>query len=79
MRHDGRTLVPTCQLDTDFDVHDDAAKVVRRLLDHEMDPWSIWDWAETANTWLGGRRPSGALLDGDLDAVDRAIRGLFQE
>ncbi|MEX2621771.1 MAG: hypothetical protein WD250_16260 [Egibacteraceae bacterium] len=79
VQHDGRTLVPTFQLDTDFDVEPDAAAVVTRLLDHDMDPWSIWDWAETPNTWLNGRTPSRVLLDGNLDTVDRAIRGLFQD
>ena len=77
--HDGRTLVPTAQLDEAFDLDHDAAAIVARLVEYGMDGWSVWDWLETPNAWLGGDRPAQRLAEGDTDAVHRAVSGLFQE
>lgn len=77
--HDGRTLVPTAQLDAGFDLDRDAAAVVARLVDHGMDGWAVWDWLESPNSWLDGDRPAQRLAAGDTDAVHHAVSGLFQE
>ena len=77
--HDGRTLVPTSQLDEAFDLDAEAAAVVSRLVAHGMDGWSVWDWLETPNAWLGGDAPAQRLAHGDAGAVHDAVSGLFQE
>ena len=77
--HDGRTLVPTAQLDKAFDLDPGAAAVVTRLVGHGMDAWSVWDWLESPNAWLGGDRPAQRLAEDDAETVHHAVSGLFQE
>ncbi len=78
--HDGQVYVPSFQLTEAFDdVDPHAAEAVRRLVDYGMDGWAVWDWFQTANTWLGGDAPADRLAAGDVDAVERAVAGLLQE
>lgn len=78
--HDGQVYVPTVQLTAAFDdVDAHAAEVVGRLVTCGMDGWAVWDWFQTANTWLGGDAPVDRLAAGDIDAVRRAVSGLLQE
>lgn len=77
--HEQRLLIPSFQLNKDFTIKRDAAAIVQRLVEHGMDGWAIWDWAETPNTFLGGHAPSKVLEAGDTEQVRRAIDGLFQE
>lgn len=36
-------------------------------------------WLETPDTWLDGESPAQRLRAGDIDAVRRAVAGMFQE
>lgn len=78
IEHDGRVFVPTFQLDEALDLDLHAAAVVARLVGHGMSGWAVWDWFVTPNTWLDAT-PADALAAGDVDAVHRAVSGMFQE
>lgn len=78
--HDGQTWVPTVQLTAALDDVDPlASDVVTRLVDHGLDGWSVWDWFETPNTWLGGLAPAEAVRSQDRAGLERAVTGLIQE
>lgn len=77
--HDGQTWVPTVQLTAALDDVDPlASDVVTRLVDHGLDGWSVWDWFETPNTWLGGLAPAEAVRSRDRAGLERAVSGLIQ-
>lgn len=77
--HDGQVLIPSVQLDEALDVDDAAADLVGRCVAYGMDGWAVWHWFETPNTWLEGDTPARHLRAGDIDAVHRALSGMFQE
>lgn len=77
--HDGLLLVPAVQLDEVFGLDDQVAEIVDRLVAHGMDGWAVWHWLETPDTWLDGASPAQRLRAGDIDAVRRAVAGMFQE
>lgn len=70
---DGQTLIPTFQLNDDFEHNRLTGEATSALLDSGYSPWDIWDWAETANPWIGRRRPVETIRTGDAEAVRRAI------
>lgn len=77
--HEGESLVPTFQLQADFDHHPIAGQVVHALLAAGYGPWAIWDWAETPNPWIGRRTPADIIHAGDQDALDRAVTAAVGE
>jgi hypothetical protein len=72
-------LVPTFQLTDTFDIDEEVASVIARLIDHGMSGWAVWDWFATPNAWLDGASPQDVARGGDLAAVHGAVDGLFQE
>lgn len=79
LTHEGESIIPTFQLETDFDHRPPAGDVVHALLAAGYGPWDIWDWAETPNPWIGRRTPAAALRAGDVEAVDRAVAAAVGE
>jgi hypothetical protein len=77
--HDGNVLIPTFQLDEAFGLDDESAGIVRRLVDHGMSAWAVWDWFATPNPWLGNITPEATLASGRAEALGSAVDGLFQE
>jgi hypothetical protein len=71
--HDGESIIPTFQLEEDFDHSRLAGDAVQALLAAGYGPWDIWDWAENPNPWIGRRTPSAAIRAGDVEAVARAV------
>jgi hypothetical protein len=71
--HDGESIIPTFQLEADFEHSRLAGDAVRSLLEAGYGPWDIWDWAETPNPWIGRRTPSAAIRAGDDEAAARAV------
>ncbi len=71
--HDGEAVLPSFQLNTDFEHRELAGDVVRALREAGWGPWEIWDWAETPNGWIGRRTPAEAIQAADRDAVERAL------
>jgi hypothetical protein len=76
VEHDGRTLVPTYQLDEAFDLHPVVARTTQRLTREGMSPWAVWSWFYAHNGWID-ERPVDAARRGDQDAVGRAVAGLL--
>lgn len=79
LAHEGESVIPTFQLEADFEHRPAAGDVVRALLAAGYGPWDIWDWAETPNPWIGRRTPAEALRAGDEAAVDRAVAAAVGE
>lgn len=79
LTHEGESIIPTFQLQADFDHHPAAGDVVHALLAAGYGPWDIWDWAETPNPWIGRRTPAGAIRAGDSNALDRAVAAAIGE
>ncbi len=75
VEHEGRTLVPSFQLDEAFDLEPMVADVVERLSRFGLDGWAVWRWFYAHNGWIG-RRPVDAATDGDHVALTRAARAL---
>lgn len=73
LNHEGEAIIPTFQLQRDFEHHRLAGDAVHALLAAGYGPWDIWDWAESRNPWLGRRTPADAMRAGDTDAVARAV------
>lgn len=73
VRHGGEAVIPTFQLDENFDHRRLAGDMVEALLAAGYEPWDIWDWAESHNPWLGRRSPVDAIRAGDVEAVTRAV------
>lgn len=77
--HEGESIIPTFQLEADFDHSPAAGDVVHALLAAGYGPWDIWDWAETPNPWIGRRTPADVLRAGDVQAVERAVAAAVGE
>lgn len=77
--HDGEAIIPTFQLESDFEHSRLAADAVKALLAAGYGPWDIWDWAESRNPWIGRRTPSDAIRAADADAVARALAAAVGE
>jgi hypothetical protein len=73
LTHEGEAIIPTFQLEADFDHRRLAGDAVHALLTAGYGPWDIWDWAESRNPWLGRRTPADAIRACDADAVARAV------
>lgn len=73
------TYIPTFQLDDAFDLRPAGVQVVATLFDRGFSDWAIWTWFESRSPWLGERTPADALEAGDVEALRRALAGLFQE
>lgn len=71
--HEGEAVIPTFQLQPDFEHHRLAGDVVHALLAAGFGSWDIWDWAETPNAWIARRTPADAVRAGDTDAIARAL------
>ena len=77
--HDGVQIVPTFQLDHGLELDPVAGDAVQALAEAGYGPWGIWDWAETPNTWLGGRTPGDVLRAGGVDDLARAVAAAVGE
>lgn len=53
--YDGRTLIPSFQLDEVFDLDPVAADAVERLTEFGMHGWAIWQWFSAHNPWIDAR------------------------
>ena len=71
--YEGEAVLPSFQLETDFEHRELAGDVVLALREVGWGPWEIWDWAETPNPWIGRRTPAEAIRAADIDAVARAL------
>lgn len=76
--HEGESIIPTFQLNADFDHNRLAGDAVHALLAAGYGPWDVWDWAQTPNPWIG-RAPADAIRAGDTDALDRAVSAAVGE
>jgi hypothetical protein len=63
VQHEGRTLVPTFQLDADGQVRTELLTVLEPLLASGADPWRTWAWLTTPAALLGGAVPHEAARD----------------
>jgi hypothetical protein len=63
VQHEGRTLVPTFQLDEDGQVRTELLTVLEPLLASGADPWRTWAWLTTPAALLGGAVPHEAARD----------------
>lgn len=63
VQHEGRTLVPTFQLDQDGQVRTELLGVLEPLLASGEDPWRTWAWLTTPAGLLGGAVPHEAARD----------------
>jgi hypothetical protein len=79
LAHEGESVIPTFQLEADFEHRPAAGDAVHALLAAGYGPWDIWDWAETPNPWIGRRTPAEALRAGDEAVVDRAVAAAVGE
>ena len=77
--HEGQAIVPTFQLQPDFEHHPLAGDVVHALREAGWGPWEIWDWAETPNVWIGRRTPAEAIRAAEVDSVQRALKAVLGE
>jgi len=71
--YEGEAVLPSFQLEADFEHRELAGDVVHALREAGWGPWEIWDWAETPNPWIGRRTPAEAIRAADIDAVERAL------
>lgn len=65
VQDDGRTLVPSFQLDAGGGVRAELLAVLEPLLAAGTDPWLVWTWLTTPAGLLGGRVPHEAARDAD--------------
>lgn len=63
VQHEGRTLVPTFQLDEAGQVREELLAVLEPLLASGADPWRTWAWLTTPAALLGGAVPHEAARD----------------
>ena len=63
VQHEGRTLVPSFQLDDAGEVRAELVSVLEPLLAAGMDPWRTWVWLATPAALLGGAVPHEAARD----------------
>lgn len=63
VQHEGRTLVPTFQLDADGQVRAELVAILEPLLSSGVDPWRTWTWLATPAALLGGAVPHEAARD----------------
>jgi hypothetical protein len=63
VQHEGRTLVPSFQLDEDGQVRSELVAVLEPLLASRTDPWRTWAWLTTPAALLGGAVPHEAARD----------------
>ena len=63
VQHEGRTLVPSFQLDEDGQVRSELVAVLEPLLSSGTDPWRTWAWLTTPAALLGGAVPHEAARD----------------
>lgn len=79
VQHDGATLVPTFQLDTDGQVRGELLTVLETLLAAGLDSWRAWIWLTTPAGLLGGAVPHEAARDPEeLPVVQRAAVALAE-
>jgi hypothetical protein len=77
--HEGEAIIPTFQLEDDFEHRPLAGDVAYALLTAGYSSWDIWDWVETPNPWIGRRTPGDAIRAGDTRVVDAALSALVGE
>lgn len=77
--HEGEAIVPSFQLQADFEHCPLAGDVVYQLREAGWGPWEIWDWAETPNVWIGRRTPAEAIRTADIGSVERALHAAIGE
>lgn len=65
VQHEGRTLVPSFQLDDAGEVRPELLAVLEPLLAAGTDPWLVWTWLTTPAALLGGQVPHEAARDAD--------------
>lgn len=63
VQYEGRTLVPTFQLDDAGEVRPELLAVLEPLLAAGTDPWLVWSWLTTPAALLGGAVPHEAARD----------------
>ncbi len=73
IEHDGRTLIPTFQLDEAFDPDQRVSAAIDRLLGAGMSGWAIWQWFTAVNPWIE-QRPIAAI---GTPRLDTAVDGLL--
>lgn len=65
VQFEGRTLVPTFQLDDAGEVRPELLAVLEPLLAAGTDPWLVWSWLTTPAALLGGAVPHEAARDAE--------------
>ncbi len=63
VQHEGRTLVPTFQLDESGEVRAELLTVLEPLLAARVDPWRVWIWLTSPVALLGGAVPHEVARD----------------
>lgn len=76
VQFEGRTLVPTFQLDESGEVRSELLAVLEPVLAAGTDPWLVWSWLTTPAGLLGGAVPHEAARDADEQplVVHAAVR-----
>lgn len=72
---DGRTLIPTFQLNETFDLDEAIADVTKVLTGASMSSWAVWRWYSTHNGWIDDTPLTAIKRDG-VSAVAPALAGL---
>lgn len=79
VQHEGRTLVPSFQLDERGEVRTELLTVLEPLLAARVDPWRMWIWLTTPAGLLGGDVPHELARDPEeLPVVQRAAVALAE-
>jgi hypothetical protein len=79
VQHEGRTLVPSFQLDEEGQVRTELVAVLEPLLASGTDPWRTWAWLTSPAALLGGAVPHEAARDPEeLPLVEHAALRLAE-
>lgn len=74
VKHEGRTIVPTFQLDNEGNPRRELASLIRPLVKSGLGPWQLWTWLTAPHPVLAGRSPADAVADAttERDAISLA-------